>query len=200
MASDAPVLGLKPSSSSSGLRKVFSKNKARNNSAAVSGEDSLQPRNSLDSTERSPNRKSTDSGHDGSISSGKAAIGKLIPGRSRKSRRRRASELKESDAEIQRGRLADTPSPSTTPQPQQSLNESTSSLLNDTESNLLTDDSEPEKYVCFTFPCSSFRILFPSPRRMYIRESAYLCRTRMTALGCLRNPKQRRLVLMAPAL
>ena len=130
------------STSTGGLKKVFSKNK-RNNSFE-------DRRSSIESIDRSPNRLSHESSHDGSSKSSSNGIAKLIPGHSkRKSRRRRASELKQPNEE-DRGRTEGTFSNTTLGlgvEPPYSGNHSTSSLNNDGGSSLLTDDSEPERYV-----------------------------------------------------
>lgn len=99
--------------------------------------------------DRSPNRDSEESSQVGSSKSGGSGLAKLIPGHSkRKRRRRKESELRQlaDQEESRRGRKGLEPNgqdkdrlASASP-----LNQSSSSLNNDGASSLLTDDSEPD--------------------------------------------------------
>ncbi|KAL9617525.1 MAG: hypothetical protein Q9160_007683 [Pyrenula sp. 1 TL-2023] len=128
------------------IKKVWSRGK-RGSAPKSESTGDLTLQSSISSqADRSPNRNSEESSRAESSKSSGSGIAKLIPGHSkRKRRRRRESELKQlaDQEELQRGRKGLEPGQERL-QPASPLNQSSSSLNNDGASSLLTDDSEPD--------------------------------------------------------
>lgn len=136
-----------PVQSSHGIKKMFSRGK-RGPALKSESTGDLTLQSIVSSTaDRSPNRDSEESSQVGSSKSGGSGLSKLIPGHSkRKRRRRRDSELRQlaDQDELQRGRKGLEPNSRERPASTSPLNQSSSSLNNDGASSLLTDDSEPD--------------------------------------------------------
>ncbi len=86
--------------------------------------------------EKSPSRASQDSSRDGSSVSSHSGIKKLIPGHAKRKRRRQRQGAFEG---LEKERLN-----STTLLPPSAPNQSSTSLSQDGDSSLLTDDEEPD--------------------------------------------------------
>ncbi|EXJ79679.1 hypothetical protein A1O3_07959 [Capronia epimyces CBS 606.96] len=128
-----------------GLKKVLSN---RRRSSELLGDETIRGSrtDSIDSLaiEKSPSRHSTRSvSQDGSSKSGGSGMRKLIPGHSKRKRRRlREEELKvAADQLAARGRTGSTLS---LPTPSDQTSRRTSSIAADGDTSLLTDDSEVE--------------------------------------------------------
>lgn len=144
---DASPTNSSPAQSSHAIKKVWSRSKRGSTLKSESTGD-LTLQSSISSlVDRSSNRNSGESSRAESSKSGGSGIAKLIPGHSkRKRRRRRESEFKQlaDEEELQRGRKGLEPNGQERLQPASPLNQSSSSLNNDGASSLLTDDSEPD--------------------------------------------------------
>ncbi|KIW20213.1 hypothetical protein PV08_00788 [Exophiala spinifera] len=127
------------------LKKVLS---SRRRSSDIPGDESIRDlrTDSIDSLtlEKSPTRYSTRSlSHDGSSKSGSSGMRKLLPGHSKRRRRKlREEEVKALTEELARGRSAGSLSLQTPSD--MSLRKSSSQLASEGDTSLLTDDSEVE--------------------------------------------------------
>lgn len=127
-----------------GLKKVLS---SRRRSSELSGDETVRGlrTDSIDSVsiEKSPTRQSVRSlSQDGSSKSGSSGMRKLVPGHSKRQRRRlREKELKLAADQLSRGRTGSILSTTTPPEPS---SRRPSSLAAEGDTSLLTDDSEVE--------------------------------------------------------
>ncbi|KIX10184.1 uncharacterized protein Z518_01265 [Rhinocladiella mackenziei CBS 650.93] len=132
-----------PSPQVKGLKKVLSNRRPSD----LPGDETIRDlrTNSLDSValEKSPTRYSARSiSQDGSSKSGSSGMRKLLPGHSKRKRRKlRQEELKAATEEFARGRMGTSLSVNNPPA---ALSTRTSSIAGDGETSLLTDDSEVE--------------------------------------------------------
>ncbi|KAL2426639.1 putative membrane protein C20F10.07 [Exophiala dermatitidis] len=133
-----------PSPQLKGIKKVLSN---RRRSADLQGDETISGlrTNSIDSLsiDKSPTRQSTRSvSQDGSSKSGSSGMRKLLPGHSKRKRRKlREEELKVVADQLARGRAGSELSTTTPPD---ALSRQSSSLAPDGDTSLLTDDSEVE--------------------------------------------------------
>jgi hypothetical protein len=133
-----------PLTSSRGIKKILS-NRSRTSLADPGSESSSTRglRTSTDSTrDRSPNNLSRNSSRDDSSKSGSSGIRKLIPGHAKRKRRRMRENAAmlhpESESTDSNPAINITNAPASLER-----HHSSTSLLQDDNSSLLTDDSEP---------------------------------------------------------
>ncbi|KEF60952.1 uncharacterized protein A1O9_02516 [Exophiala aquamarina CBS 119918] len=134
-----------PSPQLKGLKKVLSKRRSSDLPSDASFKDLRQGSTDSITLEKSPTRYSTRStSQDGSSKSGSSGVRKLLPGHSKRRRRKiHEEELKIAAEDLERGRTAGDLSAAPSPAP--ALSRRASSLgLPDADNGLLTDDSELE--------------------------------------------------------
>ena len=134
-----------PVPSPRGFRKILSRAKRPSNVPKSESGTDLTLRSSISSA---GDRNSEESSQVDSSKSESSGLRKLIPGRSKREKRRKDSEIQKQaeEDEAHRGRKPLKPNGQKGPGPASNspVNQSSSSLNNDAASSLLTDDSEPD--------------------------------------------------------